>query len=392
MRYALGLFNDSFPPVIDGVALAVRNYAYWLQKTMGDAYVIAPFYPGYEDREEFRVLRFFSRPLPFNAPYRYGIPHIDLQFQKRLRRVRFDLVHAHSPMVAGGIAMSVKRRLNIPLVATFHTKLREDIKRFVRFDAFVSPILRSVVRFYESADQVWLPNRSTGDTLREYGYQGKMEVVLNGTDIESPDDLHALREAANSRLAIDGNKPVFLFVGQHVWEKNHRMLIEALQLLRQKHSGEFLMLFIGQGYAQNEMRKMAAQSGLEAQVRFLGPILDRAELGMYYARANLFLLPSLYDNSPVTLREAAAFRLPALLIKGSTASEDIFDGKNGFTAENDAQAFTARIASVMRERELLERVGRKARETLFRSWRTVAEEVKERYLDLIRTYSKRKIA
>ena len=37
----IGLFNESFPPVMDGVAVCVQNYAYWLQKNVGKVSVIS---------------------------------------------------------------------------------------------------------------------------------------------------------------------------------------------------------------------------------------------------------------------------------------------------------------------------------------------------------------
>ena len=39
------LINDSFPPVIDGVANAVTNYASIIQRSFGDATVVTPYYP-----------------------------------------------------------------------------------------------------------------------------------------------------------------------------------------------------------------------------------------------------------------------------------------------------------------------------------------------------------
>ena len=42
MEANVGLFNESFPPVMDGVAVCVQNYAYWLQKKVGGVSVVTP--------------------------------------------------------------------------------------------------------------------------------------------------------------------------------------------------------------------------------------------------------------------------------------------------------------------------------------------------------------
>ena len=54
------LMNDSFPPVIDGVANAVVNYAEIITKELGTACVVTPEYPGAEDNYPFDVVRYRS--------------------------------------------------------------------------------------------------------------------------------------------------------------------------------------------------------------------------------------------------------------------------------------------------------------------------------------------
>lgn len=58
---SIGLFNDSYEPIIDGVTITVRNYAYWLNRTLGPTCVVAPaapFYSGEEAFPEFASCRF----------------------------------------------------------------------------------------------------------------------------------------------------------------------------------------------------------------------------------------------------------------------------------------------------------------------------------------------
>ena len=41
----IGIFNDNFPPILDGVALTAQNYAYWLHEKGYDVRVITPYAP-----------------------------------------------------------------------------------------------------------------------------------------------------------------------------------------------------------------------------------------------------------------------------------------------------------------------------------------------------------
>jgi 1,2-diacylglycerol 3-alpha-glucosyltransferase len=112
-------------------------------------------------------------------------------------------------------------------------------------------------------------------------------------------------------------------------------------------------------------------------------IFDRELLKAIYARGDLFLLPSLYDNAPLVIRESAAMGTPSLLIRGSTAAEVIGDNQNGFLAEGDEEAFAARVVQVIQDPELRERAGRGAQRTLCRSWENVAQEMREKYLAIL---------
>ena len=60
IKNTIGLFNDSFPPLMDGVSMTVYNYAYWLQKHVGDVCVVTPKVPKAVDNNDFRVLRYSS--------------------------------------------------------------------------------------------------------------------------------------------------------------------------------------------------------------------------------------------------------------------------------------------------------------------------------------------
>ena len=132
MESNIGLFNDCFPPVMDGVAVCVQNYAYWMQKKVGGVSVITPNVPGADySVHEYEVLPYFSVPVPFRKPYVTGLAEIDPAFLKKIVNRPFKIVHAHSPFTSGLAAAHVAKLRNIPMVATFHSKYRDDFSRVV---------------------------------------------------------------------------------------------------------------------------------------------------------------------------------------------------------------------------------------------------------------------
>ncbi|TVQ39260.1 MAG: glycosyltransferase [Spirochaetaceae bacterium] len=376
-------FNDAFRPIMDGVGGCVENYARWLNARYGQCTVVAPRVPGYVDLQPYTVLRFHSVAFPPMRPYRIGVPWCDGRFLRTLRNARWELVHAHAPFVAGTLALQTARRLGIPIVATFHSKYREDFLKVLGSQRLAQLAARRIVSFFHSVDQVWAPNSATADTLRSYGFNGPVQIVPNGSDlaVPAPHELEQYRAQADSELQLEPGVPLYLFVGQHRWEKNVRLIIEALELLLRR-GRRFRMLFVGAGYAAGEMQRLVRNRGLADRVGFLGLITDRERLKPLYARADIFLFPSLYDNAPLVMREAAAFSCPAVLVAGSTAAENTVHGENAFLIENRAESLCHLLDHLADRPHLVARAGTGARETIYLPWDQVVDEVYLRYLDL----------
>lgn len=377
----IGIFNDCYPPVIDGVSVTVQNYARWLNRKCGDVCVVTPAVPGAKHDEDFPVYDYFSVPIPMRKPYRMGMPYVDLDFRSRISRVGFSIVHAHSPFSSGRLALRLARQQKVPLVATFHSKYRADFERVVPSKTIVDYLVKNIVDFYSQADEVWVPQAGVAETLREYGYRGRVEVVDNGNDMATADDITPLRNEGRAMLGVSAHEPMLLFVGQHIYEKNPHLIIRALSRLRDRR---WHMFFIGTGYAAEELKQLAKSKGLDGRITFMGQVADRLLLKRCYAAADLFVFPSLYDNAPLVVREAAAMETPALLAAGSTAAGVVADGMNGFTCRADEHALAERLAAIMGDKALLTAAGSNARKTIARPWSEIADEVYDRYLHLIR--------
>lgn len=385
-----GLFNDSFPPIMDGVALAVKNYADWLYQAGYPVCVVTPNVPNYTDREPYPVYRYTSVPIPVRRPYRLGLPDLDISIHERYRKQRFELVHAHCPFSSGIMALRTARDQGVPFVATFHTKYRDDFERATHSRQLANLMIKEVIWFYEKADEVWVPQAAVEETLREYGYKGKVEIVENGNDFATDQELAPIKREARVNLGISPDEIVFLFVGQHVWEKNTRMIIKSLALIRDL---PFKMFFVGTGYAAEEMKSLVAELGLTDKVVFTGMLTDREQLKQYYAASDLFIFPSIYDNAPLVVREAGALGTPTVMVSGSTAAEILTDNVNGFLIDNTPEALAARLRELYSDRERMKDVGLSASKTIARSWKDIVnEEVLDRYMSLIKRKQKKNAA
>lgn len=383
-----GIFNDSFPPILDGVTLTVENYVYWLQQKGRTPCVVTPWNPE-KNSYSFDVVRYFSLPIASRHPYRYGYPKCDPFIWKRLRDTDFKLLHSHCPFSSGRLAVYVKKHQNVPLIGTFHSKYRSDLEHSFRKTPWCVPIImKRILNFFNACDEVWIPQAQVEDTVREYGFKGKLTVVENGNDFASiiKGDVGEYKRNAKRKLGIKDDEIALLFVGQHIWEKGLDVVIDTLKEIN--GSVPFKMNFIGNGYAFDDIKKRIADYGLSDKVKLHGVIREREILSDYYAASDLFLFPSFYDNAPLVVREAAAMGTPAILLKGSTASEVINDGKNGFLADKSPVKFAELVRHLNDNPDELKTVSTGARETLVRSWEDVVDEVSDRYDAIIRRFKR----
>jgi len=382
-----GIFNDNFPPILDGVGLTAQNYAYWLRQQGHEVRVITDYAPNMEQvisEAPYPIDLIPSIPIPFRAPYRYGMPYLSPAFERRFKKMQFELVHAHCPFITGDLAYSAAKRQNIPLVATFHSKYRQDFEHNVHSKFIVDLMVKRVVRFFDKADEVWIPLPAVEETLREYGYKGHVEVMENGNDFYAPAaQIAQMRSQMREELGLMPDDTMLLFVGQHTWEKNIGFLLDSLALMCDK---PFQLFMVGTGYAVREIRQRIGLLGLSHRVTLLGNIHDRERLKRIYAAADLFLFPSFYDTCGLVVREAAAMHTPSILLSGSTAATAITDDVNGFLSPNDIHEYAALIQTLMTQPKRIEKVGIKASKTISRSWENVMEEVILRYRDIQASY------
>jgi glycosyltransferase involved in cell wall biosynthesis len=376
----VGLFTDSFSPMIDGVSTVVKNYATQMQRLGISVCVLAPSCQSAVN-EHFTVLRYLSLPVPLRKPYRYGFSLFNNNLHKQLSNNDLEIIHAHSPFFSGKVALKFAKKNKIPFVATFHSKFKDNFSQLIPSKFIVNQAIKHIISFYEQADEVWIPQAAVEQTMREYGYKGKVEVVENGCDFSPPKNIDLYKKSARQNLGISPDETLYLFVGQIIYEKNIELILNALEKIRHTN---FKMIFVGAGYAENNFHKKAKSLNINYKVKFVGLISNREHLADYYAAADLFLFPSLYDTSAIVVREAAAFATPSVIVRNSTVSEIIHDNKNGFLIENSVLSLAEILLSLQKEKKKLAQIGQAAQTTINRSWADVTDEVTERYVNLIK--------
>ena len=377
-------FIDNYFPVIDGVTETVHQYARHM-----DAVVVCPAMEShYLDRNGFpyRVLTARTVRVPFSR-YASAVPRLDLKLAAEIRREKPEIFHLHSPSLLGKYAASLGKKEQIPVVATFHSKYYDAILEFTKSRAISKMVTDKIVELYESCDEVWACSEETGETLRSYGYRKPYFVMQNGTDTSVPENLQELKERAAARYPVPPGKHVLLFVGQMIWYKNQKLILETVRQLCSR-SDDWYLIMVGSGKDEQDIARFAAALGItEKQFCMTGLVKDRDLLRGIYLNADLLFFPSVFDNAPLVLREAAVLGIPTLAAEGSNAAGAIRKNVSGFTAAATPEAMSAEIERIFAEGNIRE-VGRNARETIPLSWEKLIPMVLERYQTVIERYGR----
>ncbi len=390
-RLSFALFNDAYPPVTDGVVTCVRNYAYWLNRKYGDCTLFVPDKKGVTYTESYKVVSYSSIPLLGRPPYRVGMPELDSKYRSELKNMHFDLVHTHSPFSAGLEALRLGKIRRIPVIATFHSKYYDDFYAYTKSKYLSLQGIRILVRRLNQMDSVWTVSDGAVQTLREYGYRGHIVVMPNGTDMCMPEDPDVVKSRLHEVIDLKPDMPLFLFVGQHIWQKNLRMIFQAVKELAE--SGErFVMMMVGDGAARCELMQMTEDANLSDTVVFPGIIKDRELLASLYLNARALVFPSMYDTSGLVVREAAALHCPAITVINTGASSGIAHGENGLLCENTVDSLKQQMKFALCSPEELKRMGENASMTISKSWECVIDDVYLAYRDIIKRHKHRRAA
>lgn len=378
-RLKIGLFLDSFFPNIDGVVNVVDNLAKELSK-YNDVIVVVPYTESVnEDKDRpYKVIIIKSLPVPF-TDYRVSLMQTRINESYRiLLEEKFDIIHIHSPLAIGSLGVKVAKQLNIPCIATMHTRFDFEIRKRVNNQFIIDNIISRFIKIYNSCDKCIAVNNAMKKVFKDYGYLYEPVVIYNGTDLTTCKDKEIIHKI-NVKYSLDEVYPVFLFVGRIIDIKNIFFILDSLKLLKEE-GYKFKMIYVGDGFDLKELQKRIVDYGMQDYCVTTGMVTDRNIISGFYKRADLFLFPSLFDASSLVQIEAAVNETPGVFIEGSVTSDTVINNVSGFTSSYSVNDYKDRIKEIISDKEKLREVGKNAREMLGRSWDGIAKDTYELYL------------
>ncbi|MDD3995593.1 MAG: glycosyltransferase, partial [Bacilli bacterium] len=377
-KIKVGLFIDSYFPMIDGVVMVVDNYAKKLSKKC-EVVVVCPSY-GLKDRGikfDYKVIRVKSIKIPLTT-YTYGIPKMDIKILKRLVNEKFDIIHIHSPFSLGKLGIDVAKLLNIPVIGTMHTLMKFELYKYTKSHAITDLITNQAIKVYEQCDQCFSVNKKIGEIYKEYGYSKEVKIFQNATDLKLIENKKKSDIEINKLYNIKQDDIVFLFVGRITSVKNIMFIVDILKILKDKKK-KFKMLFVGEGPDKNKLIKKVNRFDLNNDVIMCGKITDRELLAKIYRRAKLFVFPSLFDTNSLVQIEASSQKTPTIFIENAPTAFLVTSEVNGFFGKNNPKKFAKKIIDILNDEKHYNEVSENTHKDLYKTWDTIAKEVYDEY-------------
>ena len=380
----IALFIDTYYPMIDGVVLVVDNYAKILSK-FADVAVFCPKPDDkkYKDNFSYKVVR--SKKISvFFLDYNLGIPQFDKKFKQAIINFNPDIIHIHSPFNIGKMGAKMAKKLNIPLVSTLHSQFKQDFYRATKNKWLTNKLLAKTMKVFNQCDECWAVNDSIKELYEnDYGLKAPCKVQQNATDVKPIENLDFAKQRMKELFNIKENENLFLFVGRINALKNIFFIVQSLKIVKDKGL-PFKMLFIGSGQDIEKLKEEVKKLNLENEIIIAGRVEDRNDVILAYARADLFLFPSLYDANSLVQIEAATQKTPTLFIRGSKTSSTVEEDVSGFMANNNVEDYANKIISIMNNKDYYNKVAQGAFDNLYKNWEDVVNIAYKDYLKLIK--------
>jgi glycosyltransferase involved in cell wall biosynthesis len=194
-----------------------------------------------------------------------------------------------------------------------------------------------------TASRVIIPSRYLARLSLAWGLRPeRVKVIPNPV----PDfDRSEPRGEVRRRLGID--RPIFVFAGRFVAQKNLPLAIAAL-----RHSDDATLVILGDGPEATSVAAAAARSGLRDRISVKGAVA-RATVVEWIRAADAAVLPSDWENYPHAAVEALAAGTPVIATAVGGVPEIVQSGVNGLLVpQGDDRALGAAMASMARDTEL----------------------------------------
>jgi glycosyltransferase involved in cell wall biosynthesis len=287
--------------------------------------------------------------------------------------------------------MELKKHQPVKQVHTYHSLGAIKYRTVKDMPAIASRRLAVEKACLETADRVVATSPQEEEHMRTLvSTQGSIEMVPCGTDIERLGAIERL--AARQELSIPPEAKVVLYVGRFDRRKGIETLVRAIALSKLRGNSDLRLIIAGgfrpgesDGIECDRIHSIVKELGLDSITTFPGRLTE-SDLPIYYAAANVCVVPSHYEPFGLVAIEAMACRTPVIASKVGGLQFTVVPEITGLLVPpQDDFAFAQAIDRILSDPAWGDQLGQMARQRveIAMSWDSVASRLGTLYNRLI---------
>lgn len=370
----IALFTETFLPKIDGIVTRLCHTVEHLQRA-GDQVLIFSPEGGLKEYQGATICGIEGFPLPLYPELKLAIPTPTIG--KQLELFQPDIIHVANPAVLGLGGLYYAKKLDIPLVASYHTHLPQYLHHYGlgMLEGLLWELLKSG---HNQADLNLCTSTAMVEELSNHGIE-RVDLWQRGVDTELFQPHHASQEMRDHLSQGNPDNTILLYVGRLGAEKE----IERIKPILEAIPNACLAL-VGDG----PNRESLEQHFADTPTHFVG-YLRGQKLASAYASADAFIFPSRTETLGLVLLEAMAAGTPVVAANSGGIPDIVTDGINGYlfdpTDEKGAIKATQNLLAHSEERETLRQNARTEAERW--GWSAATQQLRNYYEKIISAYS-----
>ena len=283
-----------------------------------------------------------------------------IKVSKKIKEQHFDIIQSHEKTWGQDIYRAGDG-CHIKWLHQRHKNISSIKKLFLFINPFHQLILKLERNIFESSQCkkiIAISQMVKEDILENYQCPPeKISVIYNGVDLQRfhPKNKNIYRESIRKKLKIPENSILILFVGSGFERKGLQYLLQSTKYIEKEN---WRLLLMGKGKFEKFMRYAPANQRNRIIAKEPDPEIEK-----YYAAADLFILPSIYEPFGNANLEALATGLPVITTKYCGAANIIDSKINGLVIKDpyNPEEIAEKI-NYLFNFSARESMGRKARE------------------------------
>lgn len=362
----VAMFSNNYFPFVSGVSVSVARLKQGLELQGHRVLAVVPRYSSGSGAESGQDSSLVRLPKLYAFGKRGDFPLANVFSRPVYRLVKAfkpHVVHVHHPFWVGSLGLWLGKRLEVPVVYTYHTRL----EHYAHYVPLPGALFRNLIchylikRFANKCNGVVVPTYSAEEYLRIIGVKSQILVQPTGVEFDRFQTPNAKQLAQlKTRHGIKDER-VLVSVSRLGREKNIDFMLEALAQLPADTRRTIKLLLIGEGPDRARLERLIVALELSAQVILVGAVPPDEVTG-YYQLGDVFVFASKSETQGMVILEAMSAGLPVVAVRSSGIDDVVKQEFNGFKTAEETRAWREALERLLHDADLRRRLGEQARD------------------------------